>query len=55
MDITIKSAQRSHSCSARLFADVHAALEHGRDALAGEELLLRAYGRLLVLHAESSP
>jgi AraC-like DNA-binding protein len=40
---------------ARLFEAAHAALEHGVDALAGEELLLRAYGRLLVLHAGVEP
>jgi AraC-like DNA-binding protein len=39
----------------RLFADAHAALEHGLDALAGEELLLRAYGRLLERHADVRP
>ena len=40
---------------ARLFADAHAALEHDPEALAGEELLLRAYGRMLALHADVQP
>src|SRR5262245_965407 len=40
---------------AHLFADAHVALEHGLDGLAGEELLLRAYGRLLALHADIEP
>jgi len=40
---------------ARLFARAHVALERGLDALAGEELLLRAYGRLLVRHADTRP
>ena len=40
---------------ARLFAAAHAALEHGLDALEGEELLLRAYGRLLAQHGEIRP
>jgi len=40
---------------ARLFSEAHAALEDGGDALAGEELLMRAYGRLLVLHADIAP
>ncbi len=40
---------------ARLFAEAHAALEHDRDALAGEELLLRAYARMLARHAEITP
>jgi len=39
----------------RLFAEAHAALEHDLDALAGEERLLRAYGRLLVRHADIRP
>ena len=37
---------------ARLFAAAHAALEEGLDGLAGEELLLRAYARCLVLYAD---
>lgn len=37
---------------ALLFAEAHRALEDGLDGLAGEELLLRAYGRMLVLHAD---
>lgn len=37
---------------ARLFAAAHTALEQNQDGLAGEELLLRAYGRMLVLHAD---
>jgi len=40
---------------ARLFTGAHAALEHGLDALASEELLLRAYGGLLVRHADVRP
>jgi len=40
---------------ARLFAGAHAALEHGLDTLASEELLLRAYGGLLVRHADVRP
>jgi AraC-like DNA-binding protein len=40
---------------ARLFSGAHAALERGVDPLAGEELLLRAYGRLLVRHADVRP
>ncbi|WP_170181832.1 AraC family transcriptional regulator [Phreatobacter stygius] len=36
---------------ARLFTAAHAALEENHDGLAGEELLLRAFGRMLVLHA----
>ena len=39
---------------AMLFAAAHKALEDGMDGLAGEELLLRAYGRALVLHAALS-
>lgn len=37
---------------ARLFSAAHAALEAGADGLAGEELLIRAYARCLVLHAD---
>ncbi len=37
---------------ARLFSAAHQALESGADGLAGEELLLRAYARCLVLHAD---
>jgi AraC-like DNA-binding protein len=37
---------------ARLMAAAHAALEKGADGLAGEELLLRAYARFLVLYAD---
>ena len=40
---------------ARLFAAAHAALEDDLDALAGEELLWRAYGRLLARHADIRP
>lgn len=40
---------------ARLFSAAHHALEAGRDGLAGEELLLRAYARTLVLHAGVRP
>jgi len=40
---------------ARLFADAHTVLERGLDALAGEELLLRAYARMLALHADIRP
>ena len=40
---------------ARLFGDAHIALERGLDPLAGEELLLLAYGRLLALHADIRP
>jgi AraC-like DNA-binding protein len=40
---------------AQLFAQAHAALDAGTDALAGEELLLRAYGRLLARHASVAP
>ncbi len=36
---------------AGLFSAAHRALEAGEDGLAGEELLLRAYARALVLHA----
>jgi AraC-like DNA-binding protein len=36
---------------AALFAAAHAALEAGGDALAGEELLIRAYALILVRHA----
>ncbi|MGU9981077.1 AraC family ligand binding domain-containing protein [Phreatobacter sp. HK31-P] len=36
---------------ARLFSEAHRVLEAGQDGLAGEELLLRAYARALVLHA----
>jgi AraC-like DNA-binding protein len=39
----------------RLFTEAHVALEHSLDALAGEELLLRAYSRLLVRHADVRP
>lgn len=35
---------------ARLFLAAHAALEDDGDGLGGEELLLRAFGRMLVLH-----
>jgi AraC-like DNA-binding protein len=38
-----------------LFAAAHAAIEANVDGLAGEELLLRAYGRALVLHARIDP
>jgi AraC-like DNA-binding protein len=48
---TFKTSVVRDPVGARLFADAHAALERGVDSLAGEELLLRAYGRLLVLHA----
>jgi AraC-like DNA-binding protein len=37
---------------ARLFSLAHRALETAADGLAGEELLLRAYARCLVLHAD---
>jgi AraC-like DNA-binding protein len=37
---------------ARLFSLAHRALESAADGLAGEELLLRAYARCLVLHAD---
>lgn len=40
---------------ARLFAAAHHALEAGGEGLAGEELLLRAYARTLVLHAGMAP
>jgi AraC-like DNA-binding protein len=41
--------------AARLFSAAHAMLEDGSDALAGEELLLRAYASLLVRHAAIAP
>lgn len=37
---------------ARLFSLAHRAIEAAADGLAGEELLLRAYARCLVLHAD---
>ena len=40
---------------ARLFVAAHAALEDQGDGLAGEELLLRAFGRMLVLHGRVEP
>lgn len=40
---------------ARLFAAAHHALEAGGQGLAGEELLLRAYARAIVLHAGVPP
>lgn len=40
---------------ARLFAEAHAALQEGVDGLAGEELMLRALGRMLILHGEIAP
>jgi AraC-like DNA-binding protein len=52
---TFKASVVRDPAGARLFAGAHAALEHGLDALAGEELLLRAYGRLLVLRADIQP
>jgi len=52
---TFKASVVRDPDGARLFSDAHAALEHGLDALEGEELLLRAYGRLLVLHADIHP
>ena len=52
---TFKASVVRDPDGARLFTGAHAALEHGLDALEGEELLLRAYGRLLVLHADIHP
>jgi AraC-like DNA-binding protein len=52
---TFKASVVRDPDGARLFADAHTALERGLDALAGEELLLRAYGRLLALHADIRP
>lgn len=49
---TFKASVVRDPDGARLFADAHTALERGLDALAGEELLLRAYGRCLALHAD---
>jgi len=40
---------------ARLFGVAHAAMMDGSDRLRAEELLLRAYARLLVAHAEVAP
>jgi AraC-like DNA-binding protein len=40
---------------ARIFGEAHCALEDGADGLAGEEKLVRAYGRLLVLNAKIEP
>jgi AraC-like DNA-binding protein len=39
---------------AALFGRAHAALQAGTDGLAGEELLLRAYARMVALHARLS-
>jgi AraC-like DNA-binding protein len=52
---TFKASVVRDPDGSRLFADAHAALEAGLDALAGEERLLRAYGRLLVRHADVTP
>jgi AraC-like DNA-binding protein len=52
---TFKAAVVRDPAGARLFSSAHAALERGVDPLAGEELLLRAYGRLLVRHADVRP
>ena len=52
---TFKTAVVRDRAGARLFSGAHAALERGVDPLAGEELLLRAYGRLLVRHADVRP
>jgi AraC-like DNA-binding protein len=52
---TFKAAVVRDPDGARLFAGAHAALERGVDPLAGEELLLRAYGRLLARHADVQP
>jgi AraC-like DNA-binding protein len=52
---TFKAAVVRDPAGARLFSRAHAALERDVDPLAGEELLLRAYGRLLVRHADVRP
>jgi len=52
---TFKASVVRDPDGARIFADAHAALESGLDALADEELLLRAYGRLLTRHADIRP
>ena len=52
---TFKASVVRDPDGARLFADAHAALEQDPDALAGEELLLRAYARMLALHADIQP
>jgi AraC-like DNA-binding protein len=52
---TFKASVVRDPDGARLFVDAHTALERGLDALAGEELLLRAYGRWLALHADIRP
>ena len=52
---TFKASVVRDPDGARLFIGAHTALERGLDALAGEELLLRAYGRWLALHADIQP
>lgn len=52
---TFKASVVRDPDGARLFARAHAALEHEPDALAGEEALLRAYARMLALHADVPP